>query len=131
MLQKRGSNKSGNYGSLVVCLQLIESGPAEASQVPGNPSGGVENAQTSTDQPDEGDLTLQDVCVIAEEADHGAAKLSNVKGATVVGDISDGVASMTSSQCFALVCGYVEKLTGIGDELAKVSTFQSPSYMPF
>jgi hypothetical protein len=107
----------------VVRLQLIESGPAEASQAPRNSSAGVENTQTSTDQPDERELTLQDVCVIAERADHSAAKLSNVKGVTIVGDISDGIVSMTSSQCFALVCGYVEKLTGIGDELAKVSAF--------
>jgi len=125
VLQKRGSNKSGKYGSLVVHLQLIKSDPAEAA------SSSVENARTSTEQPDEGKLALQDVCVMAEEADHSAAKLSNPKGVTDARDISDGVASMTSSQCFALVCGYVETLIGIGDELAKVSAFQPSLYMPF
>ena len=131
VLQKHGSNKAGKYGSLVVHLQLIKSASAEASQVPRNPGGGVDIAGTSTDQPDEGKLALEDVCVMAEEAGHSAAKLSNPKGVTDPRDISDGVASMTSSQCFALVCGYVEKLTGIGDELAKVSVFRFSLYMPF
>ena len=54
MLQKHGFNK--NYCSPVVCLQLIESGPAEASQIPWNPSSGIENAQTSMNQSDEGGL---------------------------------------------------------------------------
>ena len=115
----------------MVRLQVIKSAPVEASQVPCNPgSSGVNIAGTSTDQPDEETLALEDVCVIAEEANHSAAKLSNVKGIAADRDIPDGVASMTNSQCFGLVCGYVEKLTGIGDELAKVCTFRFSLCMP-
>jgi hypothetical protein len=105
-LQKRGTSKSGKYGSLVLRLQLIKSNAASVSQAPGIPDSVMEHA--------------------VDGANRDVANLSRFEGASsTIGDITsigDGVAAMTSSQGFALVCGYVEKLMEIGNVISQVSS---------
>jgi hypothetical protein len=124
-LQKDGTSKSGKYGNLLVRLQLLE-GQSEAVEEPGQSRENQEHGQSSNDRPDEPKLPLEDQVIdLFDEADHSAAKLSNVKGISVVENITDTVNTSTTiehSDGFALVCGYVEQLMTIGDVVSKVGT---------
>jgi hypothetical protein len=62
---------------------------------------------------------------LLDETDRSAAKLSNVKGMSVVENTTDTInvgATIGDSSGFAFVCGYVEELMKIGDTVSKVST---------
>jgi hypothetical protein len=124
-LQKDGTSKSGKYGNLLVRLQLLEA-QSEAVREPGQSRENQEHGQSSNNQPDEPKLPLEDQVVdLFDEADHGAAKLSNVKGMSVVENTTDAFntpITIGNSDGFALVCGYVEQLMIIGDVVSKVGT---------
>jgi hypothetical protein len=121
-LQKDGTSKSGKYGNLLVRFQLLEA-QSEAVQEPGQSCENQEHGQSSNDQPDELKLPLEDQVIdLFDEADHGAAKLSNVKGTSVVENTTDNPITIGDSDGFALVCGYVEQLMTIGDVVSKVGT---------
>ena len=69
------------------------------------------------------------VADLFDETDRSAAGLSNVKGMSAIGSITDTVnAAVTigGSDGFTLVCGYVEKLMKIGDIVSKVGIKQQP-----
>ncbi|KIM86175.1 hypothetical protein PILCRDRAFT_5220 [Piloderma croceum F 1598] len=127
-LQKNGTSKSGKYGNLLVRLQLLEA-QSEVVQEPGQSRENQEHGQSSNDQPDEPKLPLEDQVVdLFDEADHCAAKLSNVKGMSVVENATDTVntsITIEHSDGFALVCGYVEQLMKIGDVVSKVHPWAS------
>jgi len=118
---------------LVVRLQLIEaqSGFIEANQEPGQSSGDSKHNESSNDQPAAGasgdaKLSLEDqIGDLLDEADSSAAKLSNVKGMSIVENTTDTIdvgATIGDSSGFTFVCGYVEELMKIGDTVSKVST---------
>jgi hypothetical protein len=103
-----------------VRIQLLEV-QSKAIQEPGQ---SCENQEHH--QPDEPKLPLEDEVVnLFDEADHGATKLSNVKGISVVENTTDAIntpVTIGDSNGFALVCGYVEQLMTIGDVVSKVGT---------
>ena len=107
-------------------LQLLEA-QSEVVQEPGQSRENQEHGQSSNDQPDEPKLPLEDQVVdLFDEADHCAAKLSNVKGMSVVENATDTVntsITIEHSDGFALVCGYVEQLMKIGDVVSKVGAW--------
>jgi len=108
-----------------VRLQLLEA-QSEAVQDPGQSCENREYGRSSNKQLDEPKLPLEDQIVdLFDEADHGAAKLSNVKGMSVVENTTDAINTpipIGDSDGFALVCGYVEQLMIIGDVVSKVGT---------
>ena len=106
-------------------LQLLGA-PSESVQGPRQSRENQGHGQSSNDQPDEPKLPLEDQVVdLLDETDHRAAKLSNVKGMSVVENTIDTANTSTTigdSDGFALVCGYVEQLIAIGDVVSKVGT---------
>ena len=124
-MQKGGTNKSGKYGNLLVRLQLLEA-PSEAIQEPVQSRENQGHGQSSNDQPDEPKLPLEDRVVgLFDETDRSAGNLSNVKGLSAVQNATDATntaITISGSNRFALVCGYVEQLMTIGDVVSKVGT---------
>ena len=107
---------------MLVRLQLLEA-QSEAVQEPGQFCENREYGRSSNNQPDEPKLPLEDQIVdLFDEADHGAAKLSNAKGMSMVEITTDTPITIGDSDGFALVCGYVEQLMKIGDVVSKVGT---------
>jgi len=108
-----------------VRLQFLEA-QFEAVQESGQSHENQEHSQPSNDESDEPKLPLEDqVTELFDETDHSAAKLSNVKGMSVVENATDTVnTAMTigESDGFTLVCGYVEQLMKILDVVSKVGT---------
>ena len=106
-------------------LQLLEAS-SEAVQGPEQSRWNQEHGQSSNDQPDEPKLPLEDQVVgLFDETDRRAANLSNVKGLSAVQNTTDATntaITISGSNGFALVCGYVEQLMKIGDVVSKVGT---------
>jgi hypothetical protein len=69
-----------------------------------------------------------DIEVVFDDADCGAASLSNVKEMSTTEGITDAVntaMTLTGSDGFTLVCGYVEKLMSVGDVVSEVSAMMA------
>ena len=82
------------------------------------------NSQPPAVFANEVNLTQEDdVGVVLSQADCGVASLSNVRGMSTVEGITDAINTammLADSNRFALVCGYVEKLMGLGDIVSGV-----------
>jgi hypothetical protein len=130
-LELRQNNKPGKYCSLEVHFELVKT---QTESNKGNRGTGQSGDQrvhmvTVNSQPaavfaDAVKLTQEDeVGVVLGQADHGVASLSNFKGMSTIEGITgaiDTAGTLTDSDGFALVCGYVEKLMGIGDIVSGV-----------
>ena len=107
---------------MLVRFQLLEA----QSGRPGQSSEKQEHGQSSNDQPDAPKLPLEDKVVdLFNETDRSAANLSKVKGMSTVQNTTDAAntaITISGSDGFALVCGYVEQLVAIGDVVSKVGT---------
>ncbi|KIM73665.1 hypothetical protein PILCRDRAFT_828960 [Piloderma croceum F 1598] len=134
-LQKHGSSKPGKRSSLDVHLRLVQA-QSESTEVDPEPEQAdqMAHAVTCNDQPavispDGVRLPQKDeVDAVFGEADRGAASLSNVKGMSTTEDITDAVntsMTLTGSDGFTLVCGYVEKLMNIGDVVSEIHPWAS------
>jgi hypothetical protein len=134
--QKHGSSKPGKRGSLEVRLELVQA-PSKSSEVnpePGQSGGQRAHAVTFNDQSavisaDEAMLPQEDdIDAVFDDADRGAASLSNVKEMSTTEGITDAVntaMTLTGSDGFTLVCGYVEKLMSVGDVVSEVSAMMA------
>ena len=106
-------------------LQFLEA-QSKAVQESGQSHENQEHSQPSNDESDDLKLPLEDqVAELFDETDRSAAKLSDVKGMSLVENATDTVntpVTIGESDGFALVCGYVEQLMKIGDVVSKVGT---------
>lgn len=130
--QKQGFSKPGKCSSLEVHLQLVQA-PSKSTEVnpePGQSGDRRAHAVTFNDQSavisaDEVKLPQEDdIDAVFDDADRGAASFSNVKEMSTTEGISDAVntaMTLTGSDGFTLVCGYVEKLMSVGDVVSEVS----------